>query len=131
MDTPSVKTFQDLKVWRKSHELVLEIYRITKDFPAEEKFGIISQLRRAASSIPTNIVEGHKRKSRKDFLHFLNLSDASLEETKYLLLLSKDLNYLNLSDFQSLTFKCEEVGRMLYVFQKNLSASSYRLMLNA
>jgi hypothetical protein len=62
-----LKTFRDLKVWGKSHDLVLAIYKITKKFPGEEKFGLVSQLRRSASSIPSNIVEGFKRKSRKDF----------------------------------------------------------------
>lgn len=86
-----VKTFRDLVAWQKAHELTLAIYRITGTFPQDEKFGIVSQLRRSASSIATNIVEGHKRNGRRDFLHFLNLADASLEETKYHLILSKDL----------------------------------------
>jgi len=67
-----VKTFRDLKVWQKAHELVLEVYRITKTFPNEEKFGLVSQLRRSASSVATNIVEGFKRKSNRDYAHFLN-----------------------------------------------------------
>ena len=65
-----VKTFRDLKVWRKAHELTLKIYNMTKNFPVEEKFGIISQLRRSASSVPTNIVEGFKRKSKKNIVIF-------------------------------------------------------------
>ncbi len=82
------KTFRDLKVWQKSHDLTLKIYRITGQFPSEEKFGIISQLRRTASSILTNIVEGFKRRSTKEHSHFLNIADSSLEETKYHLILS-------------------------------------------
>ncbi|MDD5226962.1 MAG: four helix bundle protein [Candidatus Omnitrophica bacterium] len=127
MEKGTVKTFKDLIVWQKAHALTLAIYRVTKTFPQDEKFGIISQLRRSASSIATNIVEGHKRNGRKDFLHFLNLADASLEETKYHLILSRDLAYLNESDFEQLNLKCEEVGRILYGFQKSLKASSYRL----
>ena len=67
-----MKTFKDLKVWQKAHMLVLEIYKITRNFPNEEKFGLTSQLRRSASSVPANIVEGFKRKSKRDYSHFLN-----------------------------------------------------------
>ena len=80
-----IKSFKDLKVWEKSHSLVLKIYKITGSFPCEEKYGLTSQIRRSVSSIPTNIVEGYKRKTTKDYLHFLNISETSLEETKYLL----------------------------------------------
>ena len=127
MEKKSVKTFRELIVWQKAHALTLEIYRITRVFPQDEKFGLVSQLRRSASSIATNIVEGHKRNGRKDFLHFLNLADASLEETKYHLILSRDLDYLTENDFNQLNLKCEEVGRILYGFQKSLKVSSYRL----
>ncbi len=72
-----IKTFRDLRVWQSAHSLVLEIYKITKHFPDEERYGLISQLRRSASSIPTNIVEGFKRKSKKDYAHFINIADAS------------------------------------------------------
>ena len=99
----SVKTFKDLIVWQKSHALVLAVYKTTKQFPVEEKFGLTSQLRRSTSSIPTNIVEGHKRKTTKDYLHFLNLADSSLEETKYHIILSKDLGYLQEEEFHKLT----------------------------
>lgn len=118
---PIVKTFKDLLVWQKAHALVLKIYEITKAFPPEEKFGLTSQLRRSASSIPTNIVEGKKKNSTKEFLHFLNISDCSLEETKYHLLLSKDLGYLKTNEFDAIHKDCEEVGKMLFGLQKSLS----------
>ena len=117
-----MKTFRDLKVWQKAHELVLKIYRITKEFPNEEKFGLVSQLRRSASSIPTNIVEGFKRKSKRDYAHFLNLADASLEETKYHIILSKDLDYINGDEFNRANEMCDEVGKMLYGLQKKLNS---------
>ena len=117
-----MKTFRDLKVWGKSHELVLAIYKITKKFPGEEKFGLVSQLRRSASSIPSNIVEGFKRKSRKDFAHFINIAESSLEETKYSLLLSLDLGYLTKADFGTLSKKCDEIGRMLNGLYKKVSS---------
>jgi len=116
----SVKSFRDLKAWEKAHELVLKIYELTKSFPEDKRFGLISQLRRASSSIPTNIVEGFKRNTTNDFIHFLNIADASLEETKYHILLSKDLNYLTENNYKMLLEKCEEIGKMLSGLQKSL-----------
>jgi len=116
-----VKTFRDLKVWQKAHELVLKIYKITKAFPSEERFGLISQMRRSASSIATNIVEGFKRRSNRDYAHFLNLADASLEETKYHILLSKDLRYIDSKEYDKLIDMCDEVGKMLYGLQRKLN----------
>ena len=116
-----MKTFKDLKVWQKSHELTLEIYKVTKSFPKEEKFGIVSQIRRASISIPSNIVEGFKRRSKKDFAHFINIAEGSLEETKYDLLLSFDLGYLSKANSDSLNEKCDEVGRMLCGLYKKLN----------
>lgn len=118
----SVKSFKDLLVWQKAHSLVLEIYKITKIFPSEEKFGLVSQMRRAACSIPTNIVEGHTRKSRKEFLYFLSLANGSLEETKYHIILSKDLDYLKKIEFDRLMKFCDEIGKMLFSFQRKLNA---------
>jgi four helix bundle protein len=113
-------TFRNLKVWEKAHKLVLNIYKITALFPSEEKFGLISQMRRAAYSIPVNIVEGHKRRSRKEYLHFLNIADGSLEEIKYFILLSYDLNYCKKENFLILNNQCDEIGRMLWGLQRGL-----------
>jgi len=115
-------TFRDLKVWQKSHDLTLRIYKITKHFPSEEKFGIISQLRRAASSVPTNIVEGFKRRSVKEYSYFINIAESSLEETKYHLILSLDLKYLPNKDFEELESMCNEIGRMLNGLHKKLNS---------
>ena len=115
-------TFKNIKVWQKAHELVLEIYEITKEFPSSEKYGLTSQLRKSAASIATNIVEGYKRRSDKDFAHFLNMADTSLEETKYHLLLACDLTYLSKSDYEQLSMLADEVGKMLFGFQKKLQA---------
>jgi len=116
-----METFKGLVVWQKSHNLVLEIYNITKKFPDEERFGLVSQLRRAIASVPTNIVEGFKRKGKREFSHFLNLADSSLEETKYHLILCKDLNYLENNKYLNLNLKCEEIGRMLSGLQKKIN----------
>ena len=108
-----VKTFQDLKVWQKAHELVLEIYKITSKFPVEEKYGLANQLRRAAISVTSNIVEGFKRKSLRDRIHFYNMSDSSVEEVKYQLLLAKDLQYINENLYKKVIELTEEVSKML------------------
>jgi four helix bundle protein len=89
-----MKTFRELKVWQKAHQMVLKIYQTTKTFPGDEKYGLTSQVRRSAASVATNIVEGFKRRSDKDFARFLNTADASLEETKYHLILARDLRYM-------------------------------------
>jgi len=116
-----IKTFRDLKVWSKAHELVLEMYKISKDFPREERYGLVAQLRRSASSIPTNIVEGFKRKSKKDYAHFINIADGSSEETKYHIILAKNLGYIKENDFEILNGSCDEIGKMLYSFHKKLT----------
>lgn len=92
--------FEHLKVWKKAHVLVIEIYRITQRFPKEERFCLTDQLRRAVLSVPANIVEGHTRKSKHEFLHFLSISKGSLEETKYFLLVSKDLEYITTEEYK-------------------------------
>jgi four helix bundle protein len=116
-----IKTFRDLKVWEKAHNLVLEIYRITKDFPREEEFGLVSNLRRSAASVPTNIVEGFKRKSKKEYAYFISMADGSLEETKYHILLAKDLSYIKEEEYRKLNELCDEIGRMLCGFYKKLT----------
>ncbi len=116
-----ITTFRDLIVWQRSHQLVLKIYRVSKSFPSEERYGLTSQIRRAATSIPTNIVEGHKRRSRRDYLHFLNIAESSLEEVKYLLLLSADLEMLSRTDFEDLESQSNIIGRMLYRLQNKLA----------
>jgi len=115
-----MKGFKSLTVWQKSHDLVLAVYRGTKNFPAEERFCMIQQMRRSAISIAANIAEGFKRKTDKDYCHFLNMSEGSLEELKYYLILSKDLNYLREELFQALFLASEEVGRLLSGFTKKL-----------
>jgi len=115
-------TFKNIKVWQKAHELVLAIYKTTKLFPSSERYGLTAQLRRSAASVATNVVEGYKRRSDKDFAHFLNVADASLEETKYHLLLACDLKYLNSNNYGQLSVLADEVGRMLFGFQKKLRA---------
>ena len=108
-----VKTFQELVVWQKSHELVLLVYKVTENYPKHELFGLISQTRRAAVSVPSNIAEGFKRRTKNDTVHFYNMADTSLEEVKYDLILAKDLKYINKEEFEKLMSLAEEVGKLL------------------
>ena len=105
--------FEDLVVWQKAHELVLGIYTFTKDFPKEEIYGLVSQVRRAAVSVPANIAEGFKKRGKRDKAHFLNISQGSLEETRYYLILSRDLGY---GDPSALLPLLEEVSKLLQAY---------------
>lgn len=109
----NIKIFSDLLVWQKAHMLVLEVYKTTRVFPKEELFILTSQLRRATISIAANIVEGFRRQTLKDSLHFYKIADASLEETKYHLLLSRDLGYQKDEEYIALLSRAEEVGKLL------------------
>ena len=93
MPRPSARTFQQLIVWQKAHQFVLEVYRFTENFPRAEIYGLTSQFRRAAISIPANIAEGFKKRGRPDKARFLNIAQGSVEECRYFLILAKDLNY--------------------------------------
>ncbi len=104
------KTFEDLIVWQKAHALVLAVYRASADFPKTETYGLTSQLRRAAVSIPANIAEGFKKRGRADKLRFMNIAQGSLEEVRYYLILSRDLKYHTDSKLMPLL---EEVSRLL------------------
>ncbi len=105
--------WKELRVWQKAHELVMEIYRTTNEFPKEERFGVVSQMRRAAVSVPANIVEGQARNTTKEYLSFLYNARGSLEETRYYLLLSKDLGYLRDKEYEQLEALCIIISRML------------------
>lgn len=107
------KSFQELIVWQKAHGLVLSIYKITKDFPKDEMFILVSQIRRAVISIPANIVEGYRRKSLKDSVNFYYIANASLEELRYHILLSKDLKYLDGFKYKQLELQMNEVSKIL------------------
>lgn len=119
-----IKTFRDLVVWQKSHQLTLEIYKITLNFPQDEKYGLISQIRRAAFSVPSNIVEGHSRKSTKEFLQFLSIAKGSLEELKYFIILCSDLKYITVEQQIKIEELTDEVSKILYSFTKNLNAKN-------
>jgi four helix bundle protein len=109
------KTFQELVVWQKSHQFVLKIYKISQSFPQNELFGLVSQIRRAGVSVPANIAEGFKRKGQADKVRFFNISQASLEEVRYYLILANDLGYV---DTKGLLTDLDEIGRLLHAYIK-------------
>jgi four helix bundle protein len=117
--TPS-KTFQDLIVWQKAHQFVLNVYSYTQKFPREELFGLTSQFRRAAVSITANIAEGFKKRSVRDKANFLNIAQGSIEECRYYLILSQDLKY---GDSRQLLQSLDEISRMLNAYRAALSKS--------
>ena len=101
--------FQDLLVWRKAHAWVLDVYRMTRAFPREELYALTSQLRRAAVSVPANIVEGFRRQGKPDKIRFFNIAQGSLDECHYYLILARDLGYAQTDD---LIMALEEIGRL-------------------
>jgi four helix bundle protein len=107
----STQSFKDLLVWRKAHGFVLDVYAVTESFPESERFGLSSQLRRAAASIPANIVEGFRRATVRERVRFYNIAQASADECTYHLILAHDLGY---ADTGKLQHRLDEVGRILY-----------------
>ena len=108
-----MRDYKKYSVWQKSHDLVLDIYKVTYNFPKDELFGLISQIKRSSSSIPTNIAEGCGRNSDKDFCRFLYISFGSANELEYQILLSIDLKFIEIENGQKLLFQVEEIKKML------------------
>ncbi len=113
----AARSFQDLIVWQKGHQLVLEIYNLTSNFPSSEIYGLTSQLRRATVSVPANIAEGFKKKGIKDKIRFLNIAQASLEESRYYLILANDLKYGDSSRHLAML---EEVSKLLNAYTNSI-----------
>ena len=111
-----MRDFEQIQVGRKAHALTLAVHEATKGFPADERFGLTSQMRRASSSIGSNIAEGCGRESDADFARFLQMAAGSASELEYQLLLAKDLGYLPADRHAELRAACKEVRRMLYAF---------------
>ncbi|MDQ3253616.1 MAG: four helix bundle protein [Acidobacteriota bacterium] len=110
MNISPARNFQDLIVWQKAHQFVLAAYRMSKDFPREELYGLTSQFRRAAVSIPANIAEGFKKRGCADKARFMNIAQGSLEECRYSLILANDLGF---GETQQLSGQLDEVGKLL------------------
>ena len=105
-----IERFEQLDVWKAAHGLVLNVYKMTRALPSDERFGLVSQMRRAAVSVPANIAEGFKRRGQADKAHFYNMAEASLEELRYYFILCRDLGY-NL-ERAPLAAQAEHVSRM-------------------
>ena len=112
-DNQKIKTFTDLKVWQEGHELVILVYKITKDFPKDELYSLTNQMRRAAASITSNIAEGFGRQGYKEKIQFYYLAQGSLTELKNQFLIAKDVGYLEAKDFGVLAEKANNVHRLL------------------
>ena len=119
-----LKNYKELKVWQKAYQLCLALYKMTKDFPTEEKYGLSSQMRRAAISIPSNIAEGYGRKTIPDYVKCLYIAYGSTCELETQTLLSGDLKYLNEDDQNSLLERIKEVERMLMALIKALETKN-------
>jgi four helix bundle protein len=117
MEKEKSKSFKDLIVWQKAHQLVLNVYKATKHFPKEETYGLTSQVRRSSVSVAANIAEGFKKKGIADKLKYMNIAQGSLSETDYHLLLANDLEYFNTSGLSS---NADEVGRLLESYMKGI-----------
>jgi four helix bundle protein len=115
-----VRDFRELKVWSKAHQLVLDVYRATRSFPADERFGLTAHIRKSAGSIPSNIAEGCGRQTEKDFARFLSIAAGSTSETEYQLKLAHDLGFLEEAPFQQLVSDANEVKKMLNSLVKKI-----------
>ena len=113
----AARTFRDLIVWRKAHEFALSVYRLTATFPKQEIYGLSSQMRWAAVSIPANIVEGFRRRGRADKVRLMNVAEGSIEESRYYLILAADLGYGQTTELMSLL---EEVSRLVNAYAKGI-----------
>jgi four helix bundle protein len=116
--------YKDLKIWQKGMSLAKAVYVLTAKFPAEEMYGLKSQMRRAAVSIPSNIAEGQARHGTREFLQFLSHADGSLAELETQLLLSVDLGYCARSDVSSLEREISEIQKMIFAIRRKLSINS-------
>ncbi|KFI37552.1 S23 ribosomal protein [Peptococcaceae bacterium SCADC1_2_3] len=117
-----MKTYRDLQIWQKSMTLVTEIYKISKGFPKDEAYGLTSQMRRCAISIPSNMAEGYGRKSTNEYIHFLRIATGSLYELQTQMEISMNLCYLNRDEFDKLYELSREIERMLSSLIRKLSS---------
>jgi four helix bundle protein len=117
MKRQPAKDFKDLIVWQKAHQFVLSVYRYSESFPKNELYGLTSQARRSAVSIPANIAEGFKKKTKPDKVRYLNIAQGSLEECRYYLILAKDLDY---GDTSQLMAQLEEVSKLLEAYVSSI-----------
>ncbi len=116
-----VSSVEDLDVFKRSHRLTLKLYEHTKQFPSDEKYGLISQIRRASSSVCANLMEGSHRNNMGEYRQFVGISRGSVGELKYHLLLAKDLNYINIEDFEIIYNEINAISKMLHGLLQSLA----------
>ncbi len=119
-----IKSFEELEVWQKAHELTLLIYKLTKRFPKEERFGITSQMRRASSAVAANIVEGYGRRTTGELLRSLRIANGEVEEARYFSLLSRDLTYLKQDEFNQINQLCRSISQLLSALGRSLKKAA-------
>lgn len=119
-----MSSYKDLTVWKRSIGFVEKIYKITTCFPELEKFGLVSQMRRAAISIPSNIAEGALRSSKRDFSKFLGIAKGSLAELETQMIISQKLGFIKIDEFNALSHELEEISRMLTGLAKSIRPST-------
>ncbi|MCK8816030.1 four helix bundle protein [Natroniella sulfidigena] len=115
-----MKCVEDLNVFKKAHDLTIALYKMTSNFPSEEKYGLVSQIRRASSSINSNLMEGSHRRTNPDYKRFIGIARGSVGELKYHLLLAKDLGYINGDDYLYFKSKIEIISKMLTGMLKSI-----------
>jgi four helix bundle protein len=118
----NIKSYRELQVWQKAHALTLAVFRITSAFPKEDLYGIVSQVRRSASSVAANIAEGFGRGTTKEFLRALQIARGELEETRYFMQLSKDLSKISQAEFDQVDGECDSVARLINALGRSLRA---------
>ena len=119
-------TFKNIKAWQRAHEFVVKIYKTTRFFPEFEKYGLAAQFQRAAVSIPANIAEGFRKLSKADKLRFMNIAQGSLEEFRYYIILSKDLEYINQNTYDTLNEHLEDTSRLLNSYCRGIINNAYK-----
>lgn len=119
-DAPKIRNYRDLAVWQRGMDIALQVYQVTKDFPPDERFGLTSQLRRAAVSVPANSAEGHARSSTKDYLRYVAIAIGSLAEAATFIELALRLGYGHVDEFRKIFEMTNEERRMLRALQKSL-----------
>jgi four helix bundle protein len=118
----NIKSFRELQVWQKAHALTLLIFKMTETFPRTDQYGIVSQVRRSSASVAANIAEGFGRGTTKEFLRVLLIARGELEETRYFMLLSRDLRKISDEEFGRIDAECDAVGRLMNALARSLRA---------
>lgn len=116
----NMRSFQNLDIWKRSHALAIEIYKVTRTFPSNEAFGQVSQIRRAVVSIPTNIAEGCGRRTNSEFANFLNIASGSASEVEYEIILAKETNYINEQQYKYLINEIRQIRSMISAYMTRL-----------